>query len=74
MKVVQPVFSQRTGWVVGVIDDHRARPMDQDEVNALCDTYEKLLTLAGAVSAHFAETDTPLGIRARTLLREAGRS
>lgn len=34
--VYSPVFSQATGWVVGIIDNHTARPLSESEVKEAC--------------------------------------
>lgn len=40
--IYQPVFSLKTGWVVGVIENHQARPLTHDEVEALCKDLNEL--------------------------------
>ena len=33
----QPVFSPKTGWIVGVIDNHVAKPLIPEEVDRVCE-------------------------------------
>ena len=32
----QPIFSLKTGWIVGVIDNHIAKPLTEEEVTQVC--------------------------------------
>lgn len=34
--IYSPVFSFKTGWVVGKIENHMARPLTHDEVEFVC--------------------------------------
>lgn len=40
--VYSPVFSLKTGWVVGKIVSHAARPLEHDEVEKACADLERI--------------------------------
>lgn len=33
----QPIFSVKTGWIVGKIEDHVAKPLTEEEVKQVCE-------------------------------------
>lgn len=39
-----PVYSIKTGWVVGKIIDHVAHPLDEDEITKACEILNSKIT------------------------------